>query len=52
MDLNKVREQAKKELEEERFRKAVEDYKVKLKTKKSFLDKLFPYKILIVRKDK
>lgn len=45
-----VIKQAKLEYEQEKFREAVEKYKVKLRTKRSFWDRVFPYKIIILRK--
>ena len=50
MDLEKVKEQAKKELEDELFREAVEKEKEKLRGKKPFLHKLLPYKIIFIRR--
>lgn len=50
MDLEKVKNQAQKEIDEERFREEVEKYKEKLKTKRSFWDRLFPYKIIFIKK--
>ncbi len=54
MNLDNVIEQAEIELKEEEFRQAVEVYKVKLrrKQKESLLSKLFPYKIVFIRRDK
>lgn len=51
MDIEKVKKQAKKEFEEEQFRVAVDEYKNRLKQKSLRWSKIFPYKILIVRKD-
>lgn len=50
MNLDEVKRQAKLELEQEQFREAVERYKEKLKNKKSLWDKVFPWKVLIIRK--
>ncbi len=50
MDISKVKKQAQIEIYEEDFAEAVEDYKIKIRTRKSFFDKIFPWKILIVRK--
>lgn len=50
MDLNKIREQAQKELEEERYRAAVDKEKERLRNKKSLWDRIFPYKIIILKK--
>ena len=52
MNIEKIKQTARDELKEEQFREAVEKYKTKLKSKKSFLDKLIPFKIIIIRKDK
>lgn len=49
-DLEQIKRQAQAELENEQFREAVESYKEKLKTKRSLLDRLLPFKILIVRR--
>lgn len=51
MDLNKIKEQALNELKEEEFREAVEKMKFKLKNKKNIWDKIFPYRLIIVRKE-
>lgn len=50
MDIKKIKQQALKEIEEEHFTEAVEDYKEKLRNKKSVWDILFPYRILIIKK--
>lgn len=52
MDIAEIKKRAIKELEDERFRKAVENYKEKLKNKKNIWDRLFPYKITITKKEK
>ena len=51
MDIEKIKKQAWKEYEYEMFRDAVEKYKSRIKTKRSLWDKIFPYKILIVKKE-
>lgn len=51
MDMKEIRAQAEKELEEERFKEAVEKYKEKLKKKRSFWDVIFPYKIVFIKKE-
>lgn len=43
-------EQATREYEEELFRGAIEKYKQKLREKRSIWDKIFPWKIIIVKK--
>jgi len=45
----KIERAAKEEIKAERFREAVEAYKLKLKNKKSIWDKIFHFKI--IRKD-
>jgi len=52
MNLEAVKLQAKKELEEEKFRLAVEQYKVKLRKRRPLWDRVFPWKIIILRKEK
>lgn len=47
-----IKAQAEKELQEEYFREAVEKYKEKLRNKRSVWDIVFPYRILIVKKEK
>lgn len=51
MDIEEVKKQAEEELQEDLFREAVEKYKIKLRTKRSFIDRLIPFKILIIRKE-
>jgi len=51
MDIEEIKRQAIKEIEEEFFRKAVDEYKVKLKNKKSLWDVIIPFKILIIKKE-
>lgn len=48
----KIKKQAQAELEHEKFREAVEREKVRLKTKKSPWDIVFPWRIKIERKHK
>jgi len=43
-------EQAKKEIQEEDFREAVELQKKKLREKKTLWDKIWPWKILVIKK--
>lgn len=40
------------EYKAEVYRQAVEKYKEKLRTKRSFWDRVFPWKIVIIRKEK
>jgi len=48
--MDRALQQAKKELEEEEFREQVDVCKEKLRYKKSFWQKLIPFKIIIVRR--
>lgn len=50
MDIEQVKKQALKEIAEEDFRDAVNKYKEKLRNKKSLWHKIFPYKIIIIRR--
>ncbi len=47
-----VIETAKKEYAEELFREQVEAHKEKLRNQATLWDRVFPFKILIIRKDK
>lgn len=51
MNIDKIKKQAKQEYDYEVFREQVELYKQKLRTKKSFFKKIFPYKILIIKEN-
>jgi hypothetical protein len=51
MDMEKIKQQAITEIEEEDFRAAVEKYKLKLRTKRSIWDRVFPYKIIFIKKE-
>lgn len=51
MDIEAVKTQARLELDQEAFRKAVDAYKEKLKAK-TLWDVLFPWRIIIVRREK
>jgi hypothetical protein len=50
MNIEEIKSQALKEIKEEDFRKAVEKYKQKLRNKKPVWYKLFPYKIILIRR--
>lgn len=50
MDLKEIKAQALKEIKEDQFKAAVEKEKQRLLTKKSFWDKVWPWKIIILRK--
>jgi len=52
MDIEKVKAEARKEIDEEDFRAAVDKCKAQMRAKRTFWDKIFPYKIIITRKDK
>ena len=51
MDLLKVKEVALLEYEEEKFRELVEEEKDRLRQHKSLWDRVFPWKLFIIRKD-
>lgn len=50
IDVKEVTKQAQKELDEEAFREAVEKAKVKIRNQKSLMRRLFPYKIVFIKK--
>lgn len=52
MDLNieRVKEQAKKEIQEEDFRAAIDKEKERIRTHVSFFQKVFPWRIVVIRK--
>lgn len=50
LNLEKIKQEAEKEIEEECYRQEVELMKKRLREKRPFLDKLFPYKIIIIKK--
>lgn len=50
MNLQEIRAAALKEIAEEDFRYEVRRYKQKLREKKTLWDRIFPYKILIIKK--
>lgn len=52
LDVKAIKAQAEKELADERFRKEVEKCKAKLRSRRTLWDKLFPFKIVILRKEK
>jgi hypothetical protein len=52
MDINAIRVQAESEFKAEIFRREVEKYKQKLREKKTLWDQIFPWKIIVIRKDK
>ena len=51
MDIEKCKQQALREIQEEEFRVEVDKYKSEFKNRKSFLDKIFPYKLIIIKKE-
>lgn len=52
MNIEDVKRQAQIEFEYELFREAVEKYKEKLRQRRSLWDRIFPWRIIILRKDK
>lgn len=50
-DIEQIKRQALAEYEHELFRAAVEKYKEKLRQKRSLWDRIFPFRIIVVRKD-
>lgn len=50
-DIEEIKAEAQKQLEKEMFDEAVEKYKEKLKNRKPFWGKLFPWKIVVIRKE-
>lgn len=50
MNLELIRKQAEDELAAERHREAVDSYKLKIKNRKSLLDKIFPYRVVLIKK--
>lgn len=49
-EMKSIREQAEKEFKEERRREEIEKIKIKLREHKPFWQKVFPFKIVIVRR--
>lgn len=52
MEIEEIKRQAKKEFDEEIFRQAVEEYKTRLRNKRPIWDRIFPYRIVFIRKEK
>jgi hypothetical protein len=52
MNLEKIKQQAQKEINEELFRNAVEKEKERIRKKQTFWDKLIPFKIIVIKKEK
>lgn len=50
LNVEEVRKQAQLELAKENFRDAVEKEKARLRNKRPLLHRLFPFKIIIVRR--
>lgn len=50
MDIKEVQSQAEKEIKEEAFKKAVAEEKERLRHKKKFWDRVFPWTVKITRK--
>lgn len=51
VDMGNVKKVAQAELEDEEFHREVEKMKIKLKEKKTFWDRIFPWEILIIKKE-
>ncbi|MHC4616790.1 MAG: hypothetical protein ACYTEQ_03455 [Planctomycetota bacterium] len=51
LDMTEVRRQAQEEYQQELFKAAVESQKQKLRERRSFWDRIFPFRIVIVRKE-
>ena len=51
MSVEEIKKHALKEIKEDDFRLAVDKYKEKLRLKKSLWDKIWPWKIVVLRKD-
>ena len=51
MNIQEIKKQAEKEIQEEEYRKAVDLYKSKIKTKKSFWNRFFPYRVIFIKKE-
>lgn len=52
LDLEAIKKTAHLEYEQERFKKAVEEYKAKLKSRNRFWDRLWPWKIIVLKKER
>ena len=50
MNISEIKKQAELEYQQELFRKAVDEYKAKLRTKRTIWEIVFPYKIMVVKK--
>jgi DNA-binding transcriptional regulator GbsR (MarR family) len=50
MDIEKVKAEAQQQIKDEEFQAAVEKMKEKLRNKRSWLDIVWPWRIVIVRK--
>lgn len=50
LNIEEIEHKARQELEHEQFREAVEEAKARLRNKRSFLSRVFPFKIIIVRR--
>ena len=49
--IEEIKAKALEEIKEETFRQAVDKYKDKLRDKKSLWNRLFPYKLVIIKKE-
>lgn len=52
MNKDEIRKAAEQELREEQFRAAVEKEKDRLRNRRPLWDKLFPYKVVLIKKEK
>ncbi len=50
MDIEKVIREAEREYHRELFRKAVEEQKAKLRTHRTVWDRIWPWRIVVIRK--
>jgi len=50
MNIDEIKQQAELEFAQEQFRAAIDKYKEKLRLKRSMWDRLFPWRVIIVRK--
>jgi len=51
LDIDKIQAQARKELYEDKFKEAVEKEKAKILAHKPLMHRIFPWKIIVIRRD-
>lgn len=51
-DIDTIKATALREVRQEQFREAVEKEKQRLREHRSFIDRIFPYSIIIVKKER